>query len=249
MTRTWKPYAELRPDQLADLVAAHPVAYWPLGLLEHHGYHLPIGYDGFKANRICERIATNTGGVILPVMWWGGGGGHDVFRWSHYQNAEATAAILVDTVNQLANFDFRDIVLLAGHYPWQSLLEKHVPPLVEQHSQVQIHWGTEITICNDAIKIQGDHAALEETSIGLTLFPELVDLKALTPGRNDSVWPNNQPPPPEKHHPAVCFDPADPLFAQMGEDSRQSTAAHGEASIAPLVAHLSQVINQHLGQT
>ena len=56
------------------------VAYWPLGLLEHHGWALPVGYDGIKADRICQRLADHTGGVILPTMWWGGGGGHGAFR-------------------------------------------------------------------------------------------------------------------------------------------------------------------------
>ena len=248
MSPIWKPYVDLRPDQLADLVSAHPVAFWPLGLIEHHGYHLPIGYDGLKASRICERIAAKTGGVILPVMWWGGGGGHDIFRWSHYQDEASTATILVDTINQLVHFGIRSIVLLAGHYPWQSLLEKHIPSLLEQHPAVQIHWGSEITICGDALQLAGDHAAYEETSLGLALFPELIDLEALTAGRDNSVWPNNQPPPKEQQHPAVCFDPANPLFAQMGKDSRHASAPHGEANLTALVDYLSQAINQYLNQ-
>ena len=39
-------YEELRPDQLELLLKEVPVAHWPLGLLEHHGWHLPIGFDG-----------------------------------------------------------------------------------------------------------------------------------------------------------------------------------------------------------
>ena len=34
----WRRYQELRPDQLAELVRTAPIAYWPLGLLEHHGW-------------------------------------------------------------------------------------------------------------------------------------------------------------------------------------------------------------------
>ena len=54
---TWRRYQELRPDQLAEILRTAPVAYWPLGLLEHHGWHLPIGLDCLKAERICARIA------------------------------------------------------------------------------------------------------------------------------------------------------------------------------------------------
>ena len=49
----WRHYHELRPDELAAMRDETPVAFWPLGLLEHHGWHLPVGYDGIKAERPC----------------------------------------------------------------------------------------------------------------------------------------------------------------------------------------------------
>ena len=73
----WKNYEERRPGQLEAQLEELPITFWPLGLLEHHGWHLPIGFDGIKAQRTCQRIAKQTGGLIVPTMWWGGGGGHD----------------------------------------------------------------------------------------------------------------------------------------------------------------------------
>ncbi len=245
MAPLWKHYQELRPDQLEELVAQAPVAYWPLGLLEHHGWHLPIGFDGIKADRLCQRLAQRTGGVLLPVMWWGGLGGHDVFKWSHYQRPEAIAAMLVDTTRQLLAYGFRVVVLAAGHYPWQSLLDEHLPAIQKDHPEALLLWGTEVKIGGD-LGLGGDHAAREETSYGLALFPELVDLGALTPGRDDSVWPQGQAPPADKQHPHVEFDPAQPLFAQMGEDARTASAARGESGLARLVDHLAQRIAAHL---
>ena len=64
-------------------------------------------------------------------------------------------------------------------------------------------------------------------------------MAALRPGRDNSVWPEGQSPPAAKRHPAVRFDPDDPLFAQMGEDSRQANAARGEEATAALVAYLT----------
>jgi creatinine amidohydrolase len=72
-----RPYAELCPDELRELVATRPVTLWPLGLLEHHGWHLPVGYDGIKGERILARPGARTGGKVLPAMWWGGG--HEMF--------------------------------------------------------------------------------------------------------------------------------------------------------------------------
>jgi creatinine amidohydrolase len=243
----WKRYQELRPDQLAQVVQEHPVVFWPLGLIEHHGWHLPLGLDGLKAEQICVRIAARTGGVLLPTMWWGAGGGHGAFHWTLYQSEEAAEAILARTVERLIAFGFRVIVLLAGHYPWMNILNRHLPELQEAHPEVLFLWGTEMDICRD-IRLPGDHAAREETSYGLALFPELVDLEALQAGRDASAWPQGQAPAVETQHPGVCFDPADPLFAQMGEDARTATAARGEEAVARLVEELGARINDHLGQ-
>jgi creatinine amidohydrolase len=239
---TWRRYQELRPDELADCIKATPIAFWPLGLIEHHGWHLPVGYDGLKAERICIRIAENTGGVILPTMWWGANGGHGDFLWTHYQPEEATASILVNTTKQLIRFGFRIIVLLAGHYPWQGILDKHIPPIQQAHPNTFLLWGTERSICGEAVKLPGDHAAREETSYGLCLFPEFIDMNALHSGRDTSVWPRGEVPPVENRHRGVCFDPNDPLFGQMGEDARTASAERGEGGISRLVAHLSDVI-------
>lgn len=242
----WRRYEELRPDDLHSLIEQSPVAFWPLGLLEHHGWSLPVGYDGLKADRICQRVATNTGGVILPTMWWGGGGGHGGFRFTHYQPEEATAGILDTTVRQLFANGFRAVVLLAGHYPWQSLLTERVPVLAAEQPDGLLLAGTELTIAGD-LGLKGDHAAIEETSFGLALFPEHIDMDALTPGRSDEgVWPTTGAPPEESRHPGVVWDPADPLFAQFGDDSRQASAERGEEGLTRLVDALSAQITDFL---
>jgi creatinine amidohydrolase len=246
MPKPWHRYQDLRPDQLAEVVASTPIAFWPLGLLEHHGWHLPLGLDGLKAEGICARIAERTGGILLPTMWWGGGGGHGDFHWTLYQPQEAADAILARTLDRLLAFGFRAIVLLAGHYPWMSLLRQHVPDLQAAHPEVLFLWGTEMEIC-PGLSLPGDHAAREETSYGLALFPGKVDLGALRPGRGeDEAWPGGQAPPPETWHPGVCFDPADPLFAQMGEDARTASAARGEQAVNALVECLAGKITVHL---
>lgn len=249
-TSVWQRYQEMRPDQLAEMVERHPVAFWPLGLLEHHGWHLPLGLDGLKAEQMCIRIAERTGGVLLPTMWWGALGGHGDFMWTLYQPAEAAEAILTRTVAGLITFGFRAIVLLAGHYPWRQILDKHLPGLQEAHPEVLFLWGTEMEICGNGVRLPGDHAAREETSYGLALFPHLVDLNTLHPGRDvASSWPSGQEPPIKSQHPGVCFDAKEPLFAQMGEDARTATAERGEQAVAILVDHLAERIQGHLASS
>jgi len=243
---SWRYYIECRPDELAALVKTAPVAFWPLGLIEHHGWHLPVGFDGLKAERICIRIAEKTGGVLLPTMWWGCLGGHDRFLWTHYQPLEASDAILNRMVEQLIAFGFRAILLLAGHYPWVQLLNRRLPEARQAHPDVLFIWGTEVNIAAPDVLLPGDHAGREETSYGLCLLPELMDMRALRPGRDPAdSWPAGIAPA-EPDVPGVVIDAAQPLFAQFGVDGRLATAVRGEEAIVRLVDQLAEIIQRHL---
>jgi len=244
----YRRYEELRPDELAAVVEESPVVFWPLGLLEHHGWQLPVGFDGLKAERICMRIAERTGGVILPTMWWGGSGGHGDFMWTFYQSRDAYEPILVRTTEKLIEFGFRALVFMAGHYPWQRTLDECLPDIRDRHPEVLMLWGTEMSIGGKDLGVCGDHAGREETSYGLCLFPELVDLRALRPGRDASAWPAGKEPPKEGRHPGLCFDPNDPQYSQAGEDARTASAERGEEAIKRLVDHLAERITGHLSR-
>ncbi len=242
----WRRYEELRPDELAQLVSNTPIAYWPLGLLEHHGWHLPVGFDGVKAERICIRMAEQTGGVLLPTMWWGGGGGHGPFLWTLHQDEEAAGRTVAHTVEKLIDFGFHAIVALAGHYPWQGTLDRHLGPVRDARPESLLLWGTEMSIAREAVSIKGDHAAREETSFGLSLLPDLIDMDALHEGRDSNSWPQGVPPPEGDRHSGVCFDPGAANFSQMGEDAGMATAERAEAGLGPLVTHLVDRIDRFL---
>lgn len=64
-------YAQMRPRALVARRLACPVAYLPIGILEWHGYHNPLGLDGIKAERLLARMAGKFGGVMLPPLYWG----------------------------------------------------------------------------------------------------------------------------------------------------------------------------------
>ena len=244
----WGRFEELRPDQLEAVMHERPVVYWPLGLIEHHGWHLPVGFDGIKAERLCLRMVRLTGGLLLPVMWWGAGGGHELFAWTLYQDPDAARSILCTTVRRLIGFGARAFVLIAGHYPWQGLIRHpDFDRLRQGHPSLLFLTGSEVTVASPPLELPpGDHAARQETSYGLALLPELVDLGALRPGRDESAWPGGRPPPEEGRHPGVVFDPDEPLFAQLGEDPRGSSAREGEGHVELVVAEVARRVNAFL---
>lgn len=245
----WGEYEGLRPDELEEIVAASPVAYWPLGLLEHHGWHLPVGFDGVKGRRLCLRMAERTGGVVMPVMWWGCCGGHEAFKWTLYQPPEASEAVVDRTLRGLVTSGFRCVVMLCGHYPWREVLARVVPPIERGNPRVRFIWGTEADIAAGEVRLKGDHAARWETAYGLALLPELVDMDALRPGRAERAsWPAGGPPPEADRHPGVEFDAGSPLFAQAGEDARLADAEEAARMLDAMIEHVIGLVGEVIGR-
>jgi creatinine amidohydrolase/Fe(II)-dependent formamide hydrolase-like protein len=106
-----------------------------------------------------------------------------------------------------------------------------------------------MTIGGDEAPLPGDHAAREETSYGLALHPEFVDMGALRPGRDMSAWPGQQAPDLKGEYPGLSLDPADPCFAQYGEDARTASKERGEEAAGRLASHLASMITEFLHQT
>ena len=78
-TGAWR---RCRRTNWRDVLAEAPVAFVPLGTFEHHGWHLPVCFDGIKAHALCERVAQRTGGTVLPTFFYGTGGGHVGYKWT-----------------------------------------------------------------------------------------------------------------------------------------------------------------------
>ena len=72
----------LRPGQIAAEMALCPRIWLPLGTIEYHSHHLPVGLDGLQAHGLCLDAARIGGGLVYPPLWWGTGGGHSDYPWT-----------------------------------------------------------------------------------------------------------------------------------------------------------------------
>lgn len=64
-------YEELLPEECVQRIKEIPVAYLPLGTLEWHGPHMPLGADGIQSKELFVRVAEKVGGVVLPMLFMG----------------------------------------------------------------------------------------------------------------------------------------------------------------------------------
>ena len=204
-------YAELTPTEFRKRIAAAPIAYLPLGTLEWHGEHLPLGADGIQARGFFELLAREVGGVVLPMLFLGPDrmrkdrdlemygmdiceleGGDE--QWypegqragsAYWVSEETFQAIVEATLKQLRRAGFR-IVVGHGHGPSTGFFHEHADEWRDEFGLECLNcWGSEHD--REGLGIQVDHAAMNETSLVMALRPELVQMENLP--KDPDRWP------------------------------------------------------------
>jgi creatinine amidohydrolase len=174
-------YEESRPEAMRAMIRESPVAYVPFGSLEWHGEHAPLGVDGLKAHALCEAAAERTGGVVFPAIYWGA---FDTmpFPFTFHFKKSGIRKLARQTLRQLAGWNFKAIVLLAGHYPASqvTLLRKECRRFNKAGGALAIGIPEQAFAID--IGYYGDHAGMWETSFMMAIRPELVDLSAMPAG-------------------------------------------------------------------
>ncbi len=240
---------DMTPDELEQVLAEAPVAFVPLGTFEHHGWHLPICFDGTKAHALCERVAARTGGTVLPTFFYGTGGGHVGYKWTLMLPETQIAPIISATLDHLAKQGFQVVVILTGHYPLEQvdMVHRLAQEAQTRHPQVRFIGlaEPEVTTPQPGDQYGGDHAAKYETSIGMTLKPAWVKLDQLTAGRDAAqVTLADTPTGARSTH-----DPTDPLYAIHGQDPRTTASAElGAKLVSEIVSRLAERVETSLSE-
>jgi creatinine amidohydrolase len=225
-------YELLYGEELYRLIEERALVWLPLGILEHHGEHLPWGLDGWKAHAVCLRLAARLGGIVLPAMHLAGihGSDADADDASWRQRLAAIGDLvyrettfrtwLRETLDALATIGFRVIVAYTGHYP-----EAQMRAVNEVAAAFSADGpATAIPFWEPLACGEGDHGGKWETSIALALDPDAVRLDAV---REDGT--------------------GRPGIYRRQEVGRLASAALGEEALARIEAYLAAAIAGMLG--
>jgi creatinine amidohydrolase len=202
----------LRPGQLREAVQVSPIAYVPLGTIEWHCEHLPVGLDSLTASGICLRAALATGGVVLPTLYYGTGGDHGRYPWTIMMpGADPLETMLALTISRLRDFGIATVVLFSGHFagPQVDLVKRLALECTDEWFSVLGYAVNEI----EGLPLAPDHAGIFETTLLAELHPGLVDISELQP-MNDGPMPESDSWSPTRH------DPGHPLYGIIGPDPR-----------------------------
>ena len=87
----------------------------PIGSIEQHGPHLPLGTDWFSAGRVARLIAENLNAYLLPALPFSNAQEHLDFKGSVSLRPPTLAVVVEDIVLSLAHQGFRKFVIVNGH--------------------------------------------------------------------------------------------------------------------------------------
>ncbi len=213
----------LRPHQITAALAERSLIYLPLGTIEWHSHHLPVGLDALTAHRLCLRAADRTGGLVWPALYYGTGGDHGSFPWTVMMpGATEVEALLTFTLKRLSTLGVAEVILFSGHFADEQLAM--IDRIAHDWNSVGQAPVVQALSVNRA-PIPGfppDHAGLFETTLLDGVSPGLSDIGQLGAGPD---LPNR-------------FDPMSPLWGIVGADPRQASGLTGEHLVASITSWL-----------
>jgi creatinine amidohydrolase len=183
-----KRLTELRINEVRAIAAEKPLILIPIGTIEWHTSHLPLGVDTLITEKVCEDISSGTGVVVAPTLACGISRNlkpeEGYFGTVDTISEETLANLIAELLRGYAKMGFKKAILMSGHFE-----NEHYAAImagINQVKEIQGYFMAPPQFCEEYIEDLGDvsltwpyasdHAAEWETSMMLYYYPETVDM-------------------------------------------------------------------------
>jgi creatinine amidohydrolase len=172
---TWK-------EIQAAIVESQGIAILPVGAVEEHGPHNPVGTDSIETYEIGLRAAQQADTVILPLVWFGNSRSLLDFPGSIAIHPDILKSYVREVLLSLIRQGFNRPLLLDGHSGNYGALDILVEDIMCDVGLKVLHvraWElASIPKPPDTPQYDG-HGGLSETSAMLYLMPDCVDQESM----------------------------------------------------------------------
>ena len=162
----------------------HSTLYVPVGAMEQHGPHAPIGTDIFLPQEIARRVCVQRGGALVaPPLTYTLSYPHRGFTSEFSLSIETFMAVVRDLAQSFAKTGFKRIVFLNGHYDNTYALAYACAQVAEKlpagTRAFPFNYWDGLTPEQFGVMSEGGkgmHAGEAESSMLLAIDPTLVDM-------------------------------------------------------------------------
>jgi creatinine amidohydrolase len=164
--------------------AGFTTAIVPIGACESHGDHMPFGTDAMTAHALALRVAEDLSRTcVLPALPFGMSGHYRHKPMAVSLSAMTTMAVVADVLRSLHHWGFSRVLILNGHDGNIACAELAAREVKIAHPDMTIavfDWWTVVAtlLPQNTFEVWSGlgHAGELEASIGLALFPDLMDM-------------------------------------------------------------------------
>lgn len=168
-----KIYAQNTKRDVRD--ARKSAAIIPVGCIEAHGDHLPLGTDTVIAEELALRVAERCSAVALPPIAYGYAYTMSRYAGTLSVSPDALRLMLFDVLHGAYRNGFRRVLVLNGHGGNDGAIKEAIEHFADLHSDARIAWANWWKIRELGLDV--GHADESETSLMLALRPELVQMR------------------------------------------------------------------------
>jgi creatinine amidohydrolase len=161
------------------------VCILPVGVIEPHASHLPLGQDTMACRWAACRAAEVEPAIVFPWYPWGINHEGAHLPGAMVLKRDLAMALLENVCDEIARNGLKKIIILSGHGGNRFLLPLFVQTATERKRNYSVYLARIPHLPEETAHIlettENGHAGESETSTALHMYPELVDLDSLPP--------------------------------------------------------------------
>ena len=170
--------------EVEDLLTRTDMVLMPVGSLEQHGPHLPIGTDFLNGVERAKLVAQRTDVLVAPILFVGNAPYHLGFPGTVSLPAETIQQVYFEAARSLMRHGFRRFLILNAH-GGNRVISQYIADRINHETEgIAVELGAAAAPFRLQRRAEPEsdepvfdrHGGVGETSNSLYLIPDLVDL-------------------------------------------------------------------------
>jgi creatinine amidohydrolase len=177
--------------EVEEFLTRSDMVILPVGSVEQHGLHLPLGTDYLNGVERAKLVAQRTDAVVAPILLLGQSPYHMEFPGTITLSAETIQRVYVEAAQSLIRHGFRRFLILNAHGGNRAICQFIVDRINQETEGIAVDLGSASRPYlerGDALESESDelpaldrHAGVGETANSLYLIPTLVQQDLAVP--------------------------------------------------------------------